>query len=326
MAPDAVVVQGISKTFRKPLSLRGRRAGERLVRALVDVSLACPEGRVTCLLGPNGAGKTTLLKILSGLILPDAGRAEILGIPLDRAGDSIKARIGFVTPNDRTFYWRLSGRQNLLFFAALYGLRGREKRGRVDEALSLVGLDDPDKPYRHYSSGMRQKLLLARALVPRPDLFLLDEPTSHLDPGVRSSLHEFISEEIIGRRGATVFLATHDLQEAEKLADRIVFLQEGRTLASGTLGELRRALRAAHRFRLTFAAPPAAEWRDRLPPAIRCEATDDPAVYAVHVTERRAAAEVVRAAAAAGDVISMEEIEKPLDEIFHEITGRAEAS
>ncbi|MBN1420197.1 MAG: ABC transporter ATP-binding protein [Planctomycetes bacterium] len=325
MARDAVIIEGISKTFRNPLSLRVRRDAERRVRALVDVSLACPEGRVTCLLGPNGAGKTTLLKILSGLILPDAGRAEILGVPLDREGDSIKARIGFVTPNDRTFYWRLTGRQNLAFFAALYGLRGREKRERVDEALALVGLDDPDKPYRHYSSGMRQKLLLARALVPRPALFLLDEPTSHLDPSVRTSLHDFLLDEIIGRRGATVFLATHDLQEAEKLADRIVFLHKGRTLASGTLDELRNALRAAHRFRLTFAAPPPAGWRDPLPPAIRCDATGDPSVFAVHLPERRAAADVVRAASAAGDVIAMEEIEKPLDEIFHEITAREEA-
>jgi ABC-2 type transport system ATP-binding protein len=228
---------GVSKSFKEPLTnpFKVRRTKQ----ALIDVSLSIPRRKVSCLLGPNGAGKTTILKILASLIIPDSGAILFDGIPREKWEGSIQGRIGLVTPNERSFYWRLTGRQNLMFFGSLYSLGGKALKERVEESLTEANLNDAaDKPYRLYSSGMKQKLNIARALIGHPDLFLLDEPATHLDPLAKEDFWELIIKTLIGKRGATVFLCTHDLEEARRLADLLIILNEGRVIDSGSLPEL----------------------------------------------------------------------------------------
>jgi ABC-2 type transport system ATP-binding protein len=229
---------GVSKAFRAAPGNPFRE--RRVTRALVGVDLEIPARKVTCLLGPNGAGKTTLIKILASLITPDSGKILYDGIPQERWGAAIQGKIGLVTPNERSFYWRLTGRQNLAFFGSLHSLTGRALKARVEEALSETGiLDEADKPYRLYSTGMKQKLNIARALMGNPELFLLDEPATHLDPLARELFWDFIAETLIRKRGATVFLCTHDLEETRRLADLVVILDRGRVIEKGTPAELR---------------------------------------------------------------------------------------
>ncbi len=207
--------------------------------AVNQVSLAIPEGEIFGLLGPNGAGKTTLVKMLSTLITPTSGSALVNGYRLSQERH-IKASLGLVTSDERSFYWRLSGLENLKFFAALHGMPKANVPERVDEVLALVGLTEKARqPFRTYSTGMRQRLSIARALLHQPKILFLDEPTKGLDPSVTRQLHALIREKLTQQEGITVFLTTHRLDEAETLCDRIAVMNKGKILACGTLGELR---------------------------------------------------------------------------------------
>lgn len=254
-------LRNVSKSFRTPLSNPFKPREE--VRALDSAALHISGSRITCLLGPNGAGKTTLIKILAGLIIPDSGEILYRGLPRDRAGNSIQGAIGLVTPNERAFYWRLSGRENLLFFGRLNGFRGARLKRRVAEVLDEAGMaDSADLPYRVYSAGMKQKLNIARALLGNPSLYLLDEPAAHLDPVAREEFRSFIVETLVERRGATVFLCTHDLEEARALADDIVVLNEGRVVAQGDRRELLEPTIGSGDYILSFAGAAPAAWLD----------------------------------------------------------------
>ncbi len=262
----AIHLSRLSKVYRLPAAAPWSRGGRKT--ALAEVSFSCPAGKVTCLLGPNGAGKTTIIKILAGLVLADGGEASVLGIPLEHAPLSLRARVGVCTPNERSFYWRLTGRQNLLFFASLCNLRGRERRERVEEALRDVEFEEQaDKPFRLYSTGMRQKMALARALLSRPEVLLLDEPTAHLDPLVRSNVQRIIAEKLVGQRRATVLLCTHDLHEAQALGQHLVMLHNGRVLVEGSLDALRARMRVAPRIVCEFASLPPDGWEKAVPTA-----------------------------------------------------------
>lgn len=230
-------LSGVSKTFKLPFDLPFKP--RETVRALDSVDLSIHRGEVTCLLGPNGAGKTTLIKILGSLITADSGTVLWNGESLETAQHRIKGRIGLVTPNERAFYWRLSGRENLIFYASLHGFRGGERARRVNAVLEETGMTESSRmPYRLYSAGMKQKLNIARALLGNPELYLLDEPAAHLDPLAKEDFRRFISTVLVAGRGASVFLCTHDLEEARCLADRIVVLHRGRVVAAGRRNEL----------------------------------------------------------------------------------------
>jgi ABC-2 type transport system ATP-binding protein len=206
---------------------------------LREVSLDVPAGALVGLLGPNGAGKTTLLKILAGLILPTAGTARIGDWDTRADERKVKSALGFVTSDERSFYWRLTGRQNLRFFGSLQALHGRVLEERIRYLLQRLELEEPaDKPYGDYSSGMKQRLAMARALLHDPPVLLLDEPTRSLDPISAKHLRRFIAEELHGREGKTLLLATHNLPEAEQLCERVAVLSGGRILAAGRAEEL----------------------------------------------------------------------------------------
>lgn len=202
------------------------------------VSFSVKAGEIFTLLGPNGAGKTTLLRILSGLILPSSGRVVINNY--DMLSDETRARrsLGLVLGEERSFYYRLSGAQNLEFFGGLYGLRRRSLRENIGRLLALVGLEsDARLQYMRYSTGMKKRLALARALLHDPQVLLLDEPNSGIDPGSARAIREVICH--LKHSGKTILLTTHDMTEAERLSDRIAFLNRGRLVRVGTVEEFR---------------------------------------------------------------------------------------
>jgi len=226
--------RSIKDLFTRPFESPGR------VHALRGVDLHVTTGEIFGLLGPNGAGKTTLVKILSCLVLPDRGRAMIGGCDV-RQENKVKSRIGLVHSDERSFYWRLSGRDNLRFFARLYDVPGRRIDARIDELLKNVDLvPAASRRFSDYSSGMKQRLAIARALLHDPPVLLMDEPTRSLDPAASLSLRALIRDELKGRGGKTILLATHNLHEAEALCDRIAILVEGTVRQVGTVAEVRR--------------------------------------------------------------------------------------
>jgi len=242
----AVVLEGISKSFpvrRSWLAMARHPFARPLAPVLRNVSCAVSEGEFFGLLGPNGAGKTTLFKMLATLVLPDAGKATVRGFDVVAEAPRVREVLAPVIADERSLYWRLTAFENLELFAALQGMRGATVRTRVNEVLNVVGLSDTaDKIVGAFSSGMKQRLLIARALVAQPKILLLDEPTRSLDPISARTFRSFLREEISGRQGCTVLLATHSADEVMELCNRVAVLDHGRLLATGTTDSLAREL------------------------------------------------------------------------------------
>jgi len=242
-ASPALRLTGVGKTYIKrrsllEMALHPWRRAER-VEGLVDVDLEVPRGMLYGLLGPNGAGKTTLLKILACLILPTQGKAEVEGRDVATEDQEVRRVIGFVTSDERSFYWRVSGEDNLMFFARLYGLSAAEARRRTRDLLAAMELEEVAKrQFMSYSSGMKQRLAICRALLHDPPVLCLDEPTRSLDPIAAKHLRQFIRQSLHRERGKTILLATHNLQEAEDLCQRLAVLHRGRVLREGALHEI----------------------------------------------------------------------------------------
>lgn len=232
-------VHNISKRFFLPKPLFSPFQKNKEILALDQVSFKLNPGRILALLGPNGAGKTTLLKILSTLILPDQGTAKILGYDLITQSQCLKSRIGLVFSEEKGFYWRLSGRQNLEFFGILYNLSSKQIKERILYLSNLLEIDSLDKPFQNYSSGMKQRLSLLRCLLSEPEIIFMDEPTSRLDPARALNFRKFIKEKLVKELGKTVFFTTHQIEEAESLADEIAIMDKGRIKAFGKPNEIK---------------------------------------------------------------------------------------
>jgi ABC-2 type transport system ATP-binding protein len=206
--------------------------------AVDGLSLRIAEGEAYALLGPNGAGKSTTIHLLSGLLQPDSGEVRIGGRDLRAETRAVKRRIG-VVPQEIALYGDLSARQNLHFWGGLYGLDAATLRARSGELLERTGLADrADEPLERFSGGMKRRVNIAAAVLHRPDLLFLDEPTVGIDPQSRHHIHALIRE--LHAEGMTICYTTHYMEEAEKLCDRIGILDHGRLVAEGTLDELRR--------------------------------------------------------------------------------------
>jgi ABC-type multidrug transport system ATPase subunit len=208
--------------------------GDRVVQALRGIDLTVLSGEVFGFLGPNGAGKTTSIRMLTGQLSPTSGSARVAGCHVVRDRRELHRRIGVVfdTPN---LYDQLTGRQNLAFFADLY----RADRGRIAPLLERVGLADAsDRKFKTYSKGMKQRLILARALLPEPQVLFLDEPTSGLDPASAKSVRALIQD--VREQGTTVFLTTHLMELADHVCDRLAILHDGRVVAEDTPRGLKR--------------------------------------------------------------------------------------
>ncbi len=234
---DAVSLECVSKFFRHRPALWNWFGSERrgITRAVSHISLRAAAGDVVVLLGPNGSGKTTLLKLVSTMLLPDEGRVRVCGF--DTADDTRQARrsIGFAVANERSFYPRLTARENLDFFAALEGVTSAERPLRVHQALDDAGMLEPaDTLVMKFSTGMYQRLGIARALLKRPAVLLLDEPTRSLDPGSTWRLWQLLRRA--AERGAGVLLATHNFEEAVTIGHHVVVLRRGEIAAERRVG------------------------------------------------------------------------------------------
>ena len=235
----AVVVTELRKEFRIHDRKKGR-FGRKIRVALEDVSLAIERGETVAILGQNGSEKSTLVRLLSTLLLPDGGSAEIFGHDVVRDARPVRRLVNRVSV-EASFFKKMSAAENLSYAARYYGMTAKQTRGRIPEILGRVGFpsDRRDEPMENLSRGMQQKVALARALLTSPVLLLLDEPTTGLDPRSKLEVQDFI-RELRASHDSTILLCTHDLAEAEALADRVGILDRGELLFLETVPEILR--------------------------------------------------------------------------------------
>jgi ABC-2 type transport system ATP-binding protein len=212
-----------------------------IIRALDRVDFEIHDGELFGLLGPNGAGKTTTVKILCTLLEPTNGHAFVKGYDVVKDGGHVRKIVNMVAGGERMLYYRLTGRENLKYFADLYDVPKRDVTTRVDNLLELMGLSDrADDEVEKYSKGMRQRLQVCRGLINDPQVLFLDEPTLGLDVNIAKDLRSFIREKVVREQGKTVLLTTHYMFEAEEMCDRVGFLSKGKLVAVGKPEELKR--------------------------------------------------------------------------------------
>jgi ABC-2 type transport system ATP-binding protein len=313
-ADAAISVRGISKSF-----------GD--VQALVDVDLEAPRGMVLGLLGPNGAGKTTLVRVLTTLLKPDSGTASVVGLDVVRDATKLREEIG-LAGQYAAVDENLTGLENLTMVGRLYGTERRAAKARGQELLERFDLADAaNRPTKTYSGGMRRRLDLAAALVNKPPVLFLDEPTTGLDPRSRLSLWDVI-EELVGE-GRTVLLTTQYLEEADRLANMIAVIDHGRLIAEGTPDALKDRV-GGERLEVTL------DERTNIEPAVQALApmsedgppTVEGLVVCVHIRQRRGSiVEAVKRLSDAGVEVDDLSINRPtLDDVFLTLTGHAAES
>ena len=212
-----------------------RRFGDKY--ALRDISLSVAACEIHAVLGRNGAGKTTLMRVLAGLTTPHEGTVTVLAQDATRSARTLRSRVGFVPSGDRSFYLRLSGVENLVFFARLHGMRKKAARGRALEVLRSVGLEDAaDERVGHYSHGMQKRLSVARALLTDPPVMLVDEATHDLDPPAARVVRELVQD--LARAGTATLWATQRIEEIRGFADRVTLLRQGEVAFTGSVSAL----------------------------------------------------------------------------------------
>ena len=232
----AVEVLGLRRSYRTGRGVLRRRSRE--IEALRGITFSIGRGELFGLLGPNGAGKTTTIKVLTTLLLPTAGTARVLGLDVAHQAREVRSRIGYVFGGDRGLYDRLSGLDNLRYFADVYRVPARAQRARIDELLDLVGLEGREhERVETYSRGMRQRLHIARGLLHDPPVLFLDEPTIGLDPVGARELRQTIAR--LKEAGKTILLTTHYMFEADELCQRIAVINGGSIVATGTPTDLK---------------------------------------------------------------------------------------
>jgi ABC-2 type transport system ATP-binding protein len=231
-----IEVQDLRRTYQTRAGILKRTAKE--VEAVRGVSFTVEKGELFGLLGPNGAGKTTTIKMLITLLLPTSGTARVLGRDVVEEPREVRRRVGYVFGGDRGLYERLSGLDNLRYFAELYGVPARDQKARIGELLELVGLTGREKErVEGYSRGMRQRLHVARGLLHKPEVLFLDEPSIGIDPVGARELRATVAD--LRAAGTTILLTTHYMFEADELCDRIAVIAGGRIVAEGTPADLK---------------------------------------------------------------------------------------
>lgn len=212
----------------------------KVKRALNGVSLNIPSGERIAFLGPNGAGKTTLLKLIGGLLLPTRGTVKVNGYDTLKKNEEARSRVSFVNSEERSFYWRLTARENLEFFGVLDDLQGQGLKRRIQEVLEFVNLvDAADLPVGGFSSGMKQRLGLARGLLSDPEILILDEPTRALDPLAAQELTNFLVQDLSTGLEKTLLVATHRLEEATEMCRRFCLVNHGTITQDADLDQVK---------------------------------------------------------------------------------------
>ena len=333
MSVPAVETKDLVKTFergRRTIWQRVRREPDKRdrFRAVDGIDLVVEPGEIFGLLGPNGAGKTTTMKMLATLLIPTSGTIRVLGIdPLERPRE-VRARLGAMLSGERSLYWKLTARENLEYFAALYHVPPKGMKERIENALAAVKLSDRADDYvERYSTGMRQRLALARALLPDPPLVILDEPTVGLDPQSARDLRDRVRD--LRAQGRTVLLTTHYMEEADQLCDRVAIIDHGKIVALDSPAALKRTIRAEEIVRLDIGlegdGAALLERLARVGTVARQERTNGTLAVTVHC---RSARELVPAAfdaaqASGATVRHVEVVPVTLEDVFLSLTGRA---
>ncbi|HEV2377018.1 MAG TPA: ABC transporter ATP-binding protein [Streptosporangiaceae bacterium] len=305
------------------LECRGlrRRFGDLV--AVDNVGFHIAAGETYGLLGPNGAGKTTTISMVSGLLAPDAGEVSVAGQPMTTRTVAAKSALGYV-PQDLAIYPDLSGRENLLFFARLYGMSRARARARADEVLEVIGLADrASDQTKKYSGGMKRRLNIGLGLLNQPKLLVLDEPTVGVDPQSRNAILE--SVEGLSAEGMAVLYTTHYMEEAERLCDRIGIIDHGNLIAEGTRRELVSMVGELDRVLLGTAgdASGAVQALDALPYVRKASATDE-GIDLVVSDARENLPTILATTAQAGAVVKSVQVTEPdLEAVFLHLTGRA---
>jgi ABC-2 type transport system ATP-binding protein len=311
-----LVVDGLVKRYPK-----------RDVNAVDGISFEVPRGEIFGLLGPNGAGKTTTIGVMTTRVVPTAGRVLVGGVDVVRDPVAAKRRFG-VVPQRNNLDRALTARQNLIFHAAYFGYRKRHRGRAADALLDDFGLADRanDKTEK-FSGGMAQRLMIARALMHEPELLFLDEPATGLDPQSRLFVHERIEE--LHRRGVTIVLTTHDMNEAEKLCERVAIVDRGRVLALDAPDALRRLVPTTSALELAIQRPNGVvRALAALPDVERVDSIEsEDAPLVVRVYSRRSTALIPAAVGAVrahgGDVSDLRVTKATLEDVFIHLTGRA---
>jgi ABC-2 type transport system ATP-binding protein len=307
----AIDAREVTKTFRSGWLRRRETA------ALRGASLAVERGSIFGLLGPNGAGKTTLLSILATLLVPDGGQARVLGLDVAHEAPALRRRINMASGRP-SFLWSLRVEEIIAFYGRLYGLSGARLRRRVGTLIEQYEL----VPYRRaqyseLSTGIKQRVALAKALVNDPELLFLDEPTLGLDPDVSVRVRGHIAA-LRREQGMTIVLTTHYMREAEELCDEIGFIKAGRILAHGTPDALKRQIGLGDVIALRL-DPPRPEWLAEAPGVLRVAENDGWLELTVDEAEKRVP-ELLRAVLAEGVVVRNIQVREPeLEEVFVEL-------
>jgi ABC-2 type transport system ATP-binding protein len=334
LAPYLEVDQ-ISKTFPATLGIvpwvrKLGRVGRR--RVLDGVSFSVRRGELFGLLGTNGAGKSTILRIVAGLVVPDRGAVRVGGVEAP-SGAALRRVVGLCCTDDRSFYYRLTARHNLEYFGALAGLDGKLLRERIAAVARAVDLgDDLDRRFDAFSSGMKQRLGIARALLGDPEILIFDEPTRAVDPAHAGAIRAFIRDELVGRRGKTVILATNLLEEAWELCERIAVLRGGRIATIAPPSELGARTGAPLRYAITIDRdePEMFEEARALPGLLELRIEGDRPVVHLDVSlrpEPHALMDLLRVVSANGTCVSSVRLHerRPADIFADLVSGNADA-
>ncbi len=307
----AIDAREVAKTFRSGWFR------PRLTDALRGVTLQVPRGAIVGLLGPNGAGKTTLLSILATLLIPDRGTARVLGLDVVRDSMALRRRLNMASGRP-SFLWSLRVSEIIAFYGRLYGLSGVALRVRVDKLIEQYELKPYRRvPYSELSTGLKQRVALAKSLVNDPELLFLDEPTLGLDPDVSVRVRAHIAA-LRRERGMTIVLTTHYMREAEELCDEVAFIKAGRILDAGTPEALKRRIGLGDVIALRLEpAPPA--WLGEAPGVLRCATADGWTKCTVDDAEKRLP-DLLRQLFAEGVTVRNVRVREPeLEEVFVEL-------
>jgi ABC-2 type transport system ATP-binding protein len=310
-SPKAIRVEGLKKRF-----------GE--IQAVQDVSFEVNPGEIVSLLGPNGAGKSTTLSLLACLLRPDGGDAWIMGHSISAEAPAVKQAIG-VVPQEVALYSDLSAKENLQFWGKMYGLRGAQLNQRVEEVLELAGLTERQKgPVSKFSGGMKRRLNIGLALLHRPQVLYMDEPTVGIDPQSRRNILDSVKS--LNRAGMTVLYTTHYMEEAQELSNRIIIMDQGKVIVQGTHHELVKIVGEQDRINLTVAqiAPEqmAERWR-ALEGVNRVTVNEDSGLTLLVSDSNLILPDLFEAATRLGARITSVDIQEPnLEAVFLHLTGR----
>lgn len=307
---NAIEVKNLKKSFGN-------------LKAVQGVNFVAHQGEILSLLGPNGAGKSTTISMISGLIAPNEGDAFIMGYSVTSQSHLAKAKLG-VVPQDIALYPDLSARENLVFWGKMYDLRGSQLKQRVDEVLEIIGLTDRQKDkVEKYSGGMKRRLNIAAALLHKPEVVIMDEPTVGIDPQSRRHILDNVKD--LNRQGMSVLYTTHYMEEAAELSNHIAIMDQGKIIAYGTHAELIRLVGEQTRIDLTFNN----EVEDILPAwkeisgISNLDATDGK-VTALVDDSNQVLPRLIEVASQGGVRILSVDIQEPnLESVFLHLTGRA---